>query len=246
MEKTLFPESIKPLNRESVSSSIMNLITDYLLSKRLNPGDKLPTESEFAQQFGVGRNSVREAMKMLSSLGVVEIRRGVGTFIPETMSESVFNPTILGLVFEQGTSKELIELRLSLDICVAEMVMQKATDADIQELEAANHRLKNAAGEAALDSRGLRDLDMNFHITMLNITGNKLLIKLGKAIYTLFRASIEKSVFADPYMAFRNHQLVLEGIKKRNRKLIREFISESLSFWMATIDEQNHDVSAPT
>lgn len=238
MEKTLFPESIKPLNRESVSSAIMNLITDYLLSKRLSPGDKLPTEAELAQQFGVGRNSVREAMKMLSSLGVVEIRRGVGTFIPETMSESVFNPIILGLVFEQGTSKELIELRLYLDTCVAEMVMQKATDADIQELESANNRLKEAAAEASLESGALRDLDMNFHLTMLRITGNKLLLRLGKAIYTLFRASIEKSVSEDPFMAFRNHQLVLEGIKKRNRKLIREFTGESLSFWMTTIDGQ--------
>lgn len=69
MTNNPFAESMKPLNRESVSSSIMNMITNYLLSKELKPGDKLPTESEFVQQLGVGRNSVREAIKMLSSRG---------------------------------------------------------------------------------------------------------------------------------------------------------------------------------
>lgn len=239
MEAPPFSESIQPLNRESVSSSIMNLITDDLLSRRLKPGDKLPTEAEFSQRFGVGRNSVREAMKMLSSLGVVEVRRGVGTFIPETMSESVVSPIILGLVFEQGTSKDLIELRLYLDTCVAELVMKKATRDDLKRLEDANKRLKAAAEKPPKDAKTLRDLDLDFHLTMLETTGNILLFKLGKAIYTLFMAAIEKTVTADPYMAFRNHQLVLEAIKKKDSALIKEFIGESLSFWMTAIEEEN-------
>jgi len=238
MTQNPFTGSISPLNRESVSSSIMNLVTDYLLSRKLKPGDKLPTEAELAQRFGVGRNSVREAMKMLSSLGVVEIRRGVGTFIPETMSDSVVNPIILGLVFEQGTSRDLIELRLYLDTCVAELVMKKATRDDLKRLEDVNLRLKVAAEKSPKDSRALRDLDLDFHLTMLETTGNNLLFKLGKAIYTLFMAAIEKTVTADPYMAFRNHQLVLEAIKKKDSALIKEFIGESLAFWMATIAEE--------
>ena len=96
-----------------------------LLSLGFKPGDKLPTEMELAQQLGVGRNSVREAIKMLSYLGVVEIRRGIGTYVAETMPPSVVNPLILGLVFEQKTSREIIELRLLIETAVAEMLMQK-------------------------------------------------------------------------------------------------------------------------
>ena len=92
-------KSIRPLNRESVTSSIINRLTDLLISGELKPGDKLPTEMELAEQLGVGRNSVREAIKMLSYLGVIEIRRGIGTFVANSMPESVVNPLILGLVF---------------------------------------------------------------------------------------------------------------------------------------------------
>jgi GntR family transcriptional repressor for pyruvate dehydrogenase complex len=117
-----FDGSIRPLNREPVSSSIMNLITDYILSKDLKPGDKLPTESEFSQQLGVGRNSVREAIKMLSSLGVIEIKRGLGTFIAKSISPTIVNPLILALAFEQGTSREIFELRLLIDTGAAELL----------------------------------------------------------------------------------------------------------------------------
>jgi len=229
-------ESIKPLNREPVSLSIMNMVTDYLLSGTLRPGDKLPTESELARQLGVGRNSVREAMKMLSSLGVIEIKRGVGTFIAESISPSMVNPLILGLVFDQGTSQDLIELRLLIDTGVADLAMQKATTEDIEKLERANRRLKSAAETLGDDSNSLRDLDLNFHMTLLEVTRNRLVAKLGRAIYTLFMASIEKSVKADPYKAYANHELVINAIKRRDRGLIKRITSESLRFWMATID----------
>jgi|GEM_PF-476990 len=240
MKNPPLPDIAKPPKQDSIPTSIMNFITDCLLSGKLKTGDSLPTEAALAKQFHTDKNTIHEVMKTLSALGVVEIRRDRDLFIPKTRSESVFNPIIMGLVFEQGTSKELVELRLYLDTCVAEMVMQKATVADIQELESANNRIKEAAAEALSDSGELRDMDMNFHMTLLKITDNKLLLMLGKAIYTLFRVSIEKTVSEDPYMAFRSHQLILEGIKKRNRKLIREFTRESLSFWMTTIDAQTN------
>ena len=64
--------SLEPLDRQPVASTITNLLIRSLLSKQLKPGDKLPTESELAQTLKVGRNSVREAIKMLSSLGVIK------------------------------------------------------------------------------------------------------------------------------------------------------------------------------
>jgi len=227
--------SMKPLNRESVSSSIMNMITNYLLSKELKPGDKLPTESEFVQQLGVGRNSVREAIKMLSSLGVVEIKRGVGTFIAKTISTSIMNPLILGLVFEQGTSRELFELRLLIDTGAAELVIQKASDEDIERLEETNRKLREAVETGLVEPQKLLDLDINFHHTLLEITRNPFLAKIGKAVYALFFTSIEKTVELDPVGGYKNHQMVIDAIKKKDMDRIREITKESLSFWMAII-----------
>lgn len=234
----LFAETIKPLARESVSSSIVNLITDYLLSKHLKPGDKLPTETEFSQQLGVGRNSVREAVKMLSSLGVVEIKRGVGTFIAKSISSSIMNPLILGLVFEQGASRELFELRLLIDTGAAELVIQKANDEDIRKLDEANEQLRIATETSLNERRKLLDLDINFHYTLLELTKNPFLAKIGMAVYTLFFASIEKTVILDPVGGYKNHQKVIDAIKKRDMDRIREITKESLSFWVTIIDSK--------
>lgn len=238
MAESLFTESMRPLNREPISSSIMNMITNYLLSKELKPGDKLPTESEFAQQLGVGRNSVREAIKMLSSLGIVEIKRGVGTFIAKSISTSIMNPLILGLVFEQGTSRELFELRLLIDTGAAELVIQKANDEEIKKLDEANEKLRSAAETNLEQRQKLLDLDINFHYTLLEITKNPFLSKIGKAVYTLFFTSIEKTVQLDPISGYKNHQLVIDAIKKRDIEWIREITKKSLSFWLKIIDSK--------
>lgn len=232
MPKTIISASIKRIPRESVPSSIINMITDLLISRELKPGDQLPTELELAQQLGVGRNSVREAVKSLSYLGVVEIRRGIGTFVATSMPASVLNPLLLELVFEQKTSREIIELRLLIETAVAEMVIQKAGDDDIQKLDEANNQLRLAAGAKHIDSQHLRNLDINFHVTLLQLTDNRPLQKIGKAIYTLFLASIEKTVEQDPLRAVGNHQLIIDAIKKRDPALLRIHMKESLSLWM--------------
>lgn len=238
MAKNKFFESVMPLSREPVSSSIMNILINYLLSKQLKPGDKLPIEYEFAQQLGVGRNSVREAIKMLSSLGVVEIKRGVGTFIAKSISTSIINPLILALVFEQGTSKELFELRLLIESGAAELAIQKASDEDIERLEEANRKLRETVETHLVEPQKLLDLDINFHHTLLEVTKNPFLAKIGKAVYTLFFTSIEKTVELDPVGGYKNHQMVIDAIKKRDMDRIREITKESLSFWMAIIDSK--------
>jgi DNA-binding FadR family transcriptional regulator len=207
------------------------MITESIISRTLKPGDKLPTEFEFAELLGVGRNSVREAIKMLSSLGVIEVKRGAGTFIVEEISSSMLNPLILSLAFEQGTSKDLIEFRILIENSVAELVIEKASDEDIARLEEANKALKEAADRNIDDSHVLRDLDLNVHSVLFEITGNPLIAKIAHTIYTLFYASIEKSVKINPKHAYRGHQLWIEAIKNRNYKLYKEKFNETLSIW---------------
>lgn len=232
MAKNTLTASIRPIHRESVPSSIINLIIDLLISRKLKPGDQLPTELELTQQLGVGRNSIREAINTLSYLGVVKIKRGIGTFISESMQASVVNPLILDLIFEQRTSVEIIELRLLIETAVAEMVIQKASDEDIQKLDDANNQLRTAAAGKLPRSQDLRDLDINFHETLLQLTKNRPMQKIGKVIYALFLASIEKTVEQDPLRAVKNHQLIIDAVKKRDPVLLRKHMKKSLSLWM--------------
>ncbi len=221
----------------------MDQIVQYLLSGELKPGDKLPTELEFAKQLGVGRNSIREAIKMLSSIGIVEIKRGAGMFIAKSMSSAILNPLILSLVFEQGASDELVELRFLLDTGVAELVIDKTSDQDIKRLEEANQKFhEEVLKEHHENPHALRDVDLNFHRMFYELAGNKLLNKIAQAIYTLFFASIEETVEADPVTAYEHHQQIIEAMKQRDVGLLRRRMRESLSTYLShdIIDDIRH------
>ncbi|MBN1835938.1 MAG: FadR family transcriptional regulator [Spirochaetales bacterium] len=225
-------DSLPRIGRGTIPASIMEILTDYLLSGELKPGDKLPTEIDLARKLGVGRNSVREAIKMLSSVGVLEAIRGSGIYVAESVSASMLNPLILGLVFEQRTSGELIQLRLLLDTGAAEMALERIQDDEVDRLEAINLRLEREGKKADHDRHRLRDLDLSFHRELYRASGNRLLAKVGEAIYRLFYASIEKTVEADPEGAYKNHEKIIDALRKRDPRLVRESTRDSLSYWM--------------
>ena len=92
---------LKRLNSESVVQRVINCLTDAMLTKQLKPGDKIPTEMELSESLGVGRNSIREAIKILVYLGVLEIRRAEGTFVCEGFSESMIDPMVYGIILDK-------------------------------------------------------------------------------------------------------------------------------------------------
>jgi GntR family transcriptional repressor for pyruvate dehydrogenase complex len=234
-QKTI-ADSLPYIGRDDLPASIMEILTNFLLSGELKPGDKLPTEVELAQKFGVGRNSVREAIKMLSSVGVVQAIRGSGIYIAKSVSASMLNPLILGLVFEQGTSHELIQLRLLLDIGAAEIALEHIQDNEIERLEAINLQLEEEGKKREHNQHRLRDIDLLFHGELYQISGNRLLAKVGEAIYKLFYASIEKTVEADPEGAYQSHKMIIDALKKKDPSLVRKSTKESLSYWMHYIN----------
>ena len=103
---------LKKVTTQSVVQRVIDSLTDAMINRHLRPGDKIPTESELAESLGVGRNSIREAIKILVYLGVLEIRRAEGTFVCEGFSESMIDPMIYGIILDKEESYEnLMELR---------------------------------------------------------------------------------------------------------------------------------------
>lgn len=237
--KASISETLPNIGRTTLPASIMEILTGYLLSGELKPGDRLPTENELAQKLGVGRNSVREAIKMLSAIGVVEIIRGSGIYIARSVSSAMLNPLILGLVFEQGSSQELIQLRLALETAAAEFVLDAIDTEGIECLAEINEQLK-AEGEKPEHAQGrLRDLDLEFHKELYRQAGNRLLAKIAEAIYALFFASIEKTVAADPEGAYRNHKMIIDALRTKDVELVRRSTKDSLSYWMQYLNARS-------
>ena len=105
------PSYLKSLKKESVVQSVINCLTDAIRSEDLKPGDKIPPEPELAESLGVARSSVREAIKILTYLGVLESKRSEGTFVCSGYKESMIDPMVYGIILNQDSFDNLMELR---------------------------------------------------------------------------------------------------------------------------------------
>ena len=105
------PGYVKNLKKESVVQSVINCLTDAMRNKQLKPGDRIPPEPELAASMGVARSSVREAIKILTYLGVLESKRSEGTFVCSGFQESMIDPMIYGMILNQDSFDNLMELR---------------------------------------------------------------------------------------------------------------------------------------
>ena len=96
MEKTSFLK--EPVGGQSVVNKIVDNITNAIINGELNPGDKIPTEAELSESMGAGRNSVREAIKVLEAYGVVHIKRAEGTFVSQEYDSRMIYPVLYGII----------------------------------------------------------------------------------------------------------------------------------------------------
>lgn len=213
----------------TLSQKIIEHIKNALINKDLKAGDKLPTENELAESFGVSRTAVREAFKMLVAIGVAEIRQGDGTYITKDISSPVIDPLIFSLILEERTPHELLEVRKMIEVGILEVLLNKVTDEDIQRMEEAIKELKDSYENGETNRDVLTSLDLKFHYAFAEATHNPSIEKIAKTIWDVFILSIKKSVSIE--RAYVHHEQILEAIKKRDRKAAREAIRVSLEIW---------------
>src|SRR6476619_820048 len=141
-----------------VSEIVADDIIAYIKREGLKRGDRLPTEPEMMQTYGVSRTALREAIKVLGSSGVIEVRHGHGTFVLETQSLIVTPPLDLGALFTRQTYLDVAEARTAIESEVAKLAAMRATPQDIRELEALHGQMKSLPEDAAFT-----DYDVKLH-----------------------------------------------------------------------------------
>lgn len=169
-----------------ISTEIVSAIKAKLLDGTLKNGDKLPTESEMVEQLGVSRTPVREAIKILESIGVIQIKRGEGMFITNNPSHFSLNPLIFSLIMHSNNTQKLIEFRQHFEILMINIIRSNWSEEKIKKIEKVYHsqvqRLK-----PELSPEELADIDLEFHYAVLGATENAFVIEIGKTIYELYK-----------------------------------------------------------
>lgn len=199
---------LKKMERTSVVQNVIDSLTAALLNGDLKPGDRIPTEAELSEQLGVARNSVREAIKILVYLGVLEIRRADGTFVCDGFSDSLVDPMIYGIILNQENTQELNELRVMMETGVLRLAIEKGSEEEIQVLHDRLADLKAAIFAEGANAESVFPMDNAFHDAITEMGHNTMVAKLN-AVALLLTNSTRLSSVRKMLESGRNEELYL-------------------------------------
>jgi GntR family transcriptional repressor for pyruvate dehydrogenase complex len=160
--------------RASLSDHIVEQMTDLISRGALKAGERIPSEKQLCLQFGVGRTSVREALRSLSAMGVLETRMGEGTFVAEDASRAMELSFQWGLLMNPKTVEDLVETRLMLESHTAFLAAGKATPDDLEQAQEAIRKMESSLAEP----QQYLEHDLQFHMTIARATQNSILQSL--------------------------------------------------------------------
>ena len=224
---------LKKVKNPSVVQQVIDSLTDAMIRKELRPGDKIPTENELSESLGVARNSVREAIKILVFLGVLEIRRPEGTFVCDGFSESMINPMIYGIILNQGDSWDsLMELREMTEAGVIRLAIEKETQEDLDRLKSALAAMKEAFFRVPQDLQASFEADNHFHDTIMEMGRNVMVSKINN-IVRILTESVRYETVSGMITSGRAGELY-EAHERIYRKLCEK--AREYDFWLLEDD----------
>jgi len=192
---------------EKVSDNIIAQIRDAILSGKLKPGDRLASEKELIEEFGVSKATMREALRVLEVIGLLEIRKGIsgGAFVAEVGMRTTLHAIVNFLHFRTVTIREITMLRYLIEPSVAQVAAAKRTDKDIEKLEQVI-----GAGITPGDTEVSREI--SFHRYLARMTENTILTLIIDMVDNLLKSMKNKiGLPPDFYEHVRDaHYLVLE------------------------------------
>jgi DNA-binding FadR family transcriptional regulator len=206
MAKPLQPLDRPPALHHSVQASLRTYIAD----NSLQPGDALPAEGVLARQLGVSRNSVREGVKALESVGLLEVRRGIGVFVAAFSLEPLIENLPVALERSLRHVEEILEIRRALEVSLIEKAIKLSTPTDLAELRAIVERMK----ERARKGESFAEEDRQFHRHLFSSLDNAMLLSLIEIFWLVFYrvSGFGKLENPDPVATCRAHEEIIDAV----------------------------------
>jgi GntR family transcriptional repressor for pyruvate dehydrogenase complex len=215
--------SVRPIRRENLPATIAADLRRRILQGDLKAGAQLPGHRELAARLSVSVGSVREAISMLISAGLVETRAGRGTYVA---NGSPAPPEVVAPPLERREVEELVEAREVIEVELAALAAQRASPEQIARLEAAAARLE----AAATNPRAYGDADVEFHLVLAEAAGNRYLHRALIDVRALLAQDMELAAevairrFGDLGFSVDSHRRLAEAIAARDSATAREIL----------------------
>jgi GntR family transcriptional regulator, transcriptional repressor for pyruvate dehydrogenase complex len=205
---------VRQVRKTKVYHEIVDQIRDLIADGRIKPGDRLPPERELAELFKASRNSVRDAIRVLEQMGLIESRQGDGTYVRSVSAEELAEPLALMLLQSRTQMRELWEVRRVLEPALAGFAAARITDEELDELDAIleAQRRKVEAGFIPLEE------DTAFHNGIAEAARNTVMLRALDTLVDLLRQSRERSLQQHdrPAYSLAGHRRILAALRGRD------------------------------
>ncbi|NPV54465.1 MAG: FadR family transcriptional regulator [Firmicutes bacterium] len=218
LTKTGRVKKMKPIPSAKRFRLVMQAIQDFIIEKELQPGDRLPTEMELSTALQVSRPSVREALKSLEVLGVIEIKAGDGMFVRSFSYDPIIEHLPYNMMFDRDDLDEVMDIRVTLELGYIAKAVEQITEKDLKQLGSLLSDMEQAVKDA--DMRAYVKADGEFHRVLYEPVGNNLLLKLLDIFWKLLQNAHDFAELADPDLeqSYDRHRKIYNAVANRDSK----------------------------
>jgi GntR family transcriptional regulator, transcriptional repressor for pyruvate dehydrogenase complex len=225
---------IKPLVHQNMTDEVFRQILDLLKQKKWTEGDRLPSENELKDMFGVSRNTIRSALNRLSIIGVIETRRGEGTFVKKMGVGLYMNSLIPHIFHNDYDIYTITEFRKGIEVQSARLAAERASADELQDIEKALHNIRLNSG----NTENFIQLDMEFHLSIAKASHNDLIYQALLIIRNYCYAALQNFITAENMQkSFAYHTQIIEALKNRRPEDAASFMNAHITDIYTQIDD---------
>ena len=228
---------LKNLKTQDLQGLIQEQLKLYIIENGMKSGDPFPTEYDLAERLGISRTAIREALKKLETLGVIEVRPGVGRFIGKFNFKTILTGLPYNLEMDIKNFQEVLEVRFCLESWFIAKDIKKITKENIAQSKEILKKLELQVLNN-FEAKEIVETHSQFHCALYKNSDNSLLINLIKIFSTIQRnlVLLYRYKAKDRNLFIREHKLLLEAIEKRDSRLAQKRLGEHFAEAMAWVE----------
>jgi len=216
------------LKKKNLSEEVLEHVINWIIEGKFKPGDKLPSEKELAEIFGVSRLTVREALKQLELMSLVDIQQGDGTYVKYVKPESYMKSLLPLIVLDTNSIKDFIDVRLCVEKSIVQLFVKNANSEKIRRLNEIVDRMK-----VFVEYGNLADYhkeDVKFHLFLAQACGNKIFYYILNIIQDVLYKQIKEILITEEAckISVDKHIKLADAIKNKDVTKAQKIIEEHL------------------
>ncbi len=218
---------LKNIRKNKISASAQEQIKLFIIESGLKSGDMMPTEKMLEEQLGISRTSIREALRSLEAIGILESRHGVGRFLREFNYDAILNSLSYNIEVNVKDFREIIDVRIALESSFLEKNVPRFSPKDIEDLYSILERMEQGV-QRQQDEQELISTHTEFHLKLYEHEENNLLMHLIRMFATIQRTLtiLKKYRTSDREDFILVHRRLIEAVEAGDASLAKQRLVE--------------------